>query len=210
MILGEPGPPRAVPSPRALTCPKCKSPLEFSLFNHPELGSCANCGSKLQVEAFPALFRREGSGRDGELVMEGESTCFYHPAKKAVRPCEGCGRFVCGLCDCELHGQHFCPSCLEVGRKKGKIKNLENHRTLYDSIALTLATVPILLVFTYVYSFITAPAALYIAIRYWNAPRGLVRRTKIRLILAIIFATAEIAAWLIGIYFIFNNRRTND
>jgi len=206
MILGEPGPPRAAMRPITLTCPACKAAQESSTFNHGELTPCANCGVPLQIEVFPALFRRVAPGRDGELVMEGESTCFYHPAKKAVRPCEGCGRFVCALCDCELHGQHFCPTCLEVGQKKGKIKSLENRRMLYDSIALVLAGGGLLI---WPFSCVTAPCALYLAVRYWNAPQGLIRRTKIRYILAIILATGEIIGWLVGLYLIFNNHKSN-
>ena len=189
-------------SPAPLTCPKCKAVLKGIELNQPEFQKCWRCGAGLQVEVFPALIRPMATGRDGDLVvMEGESTCFYHPAKKAVRPCEGCGRFVCALCDCELHGQHFCPACLEVGRSKGKIKSLENQRTLYDSIALSLAIVPLL---AWPITFITAPAAIFIAIRHWNSPRGLIHRTKIRHVVAIIFATMEIAGWITVLYFVVN------
>src|SRR5437016_1028123 len=152
----------------ALLCPKCKTPLAEGVLNLSDLTPCTVCAAPLQVEIFPAFFRRMAAGRDGDLVLvEGESTCFYHPQKKAALPCEGCGRFLCALCDCELHGQHFCPACLEIGRKKGKIKSLENQRTLYDSIALSLAILPLLMAY---FTILTAPMALYVAIRYWNAP----------------------------------------
>ena len=136
--------------------------------------SCPGCGDPLQVEVFPALFRRCLPVK-GETIIESESSCFYHPQKKAVVPCQGCGRFLCALCDCELRGQHFCPACLEVGQK-GKIKSLENQRTLYDGIALSLAILPLLIFY---FTMVTAPMALYVAIRYWNAPRSIVHRTKI-------------------------------
>jgi hypothetical protein len=183
-----------------LLCPKCQAPLTESVFNRMELTPCPACAAPLQVEIFPALFRRVASGRDGEaLMVDGESSCFYHPQKKAVLPCHGCGRFLCALCDCELHGQHFCPACLEVGRKKGKIKSLENERTLYDSIALSLAVLPLLIFY---FTVITAPMALYVAFRYWNAPRSIVHRTKIRYVLAIFFAAVQILGWGVGVYFI--------
>src|SRR2546423_5298315 len=138
-----------------LLCPKCKIGLTTSVANRPNLTPCPACAVPLQVEIFPALFRRIAAGRDGEAVLvEGESSCLYHAQKKAVLPCEGCGRFLCALCDCELHGRHFCPACLEVGKKKGKIKNLENERTLYDSIALALTIFPL---FIFYLTFITAP-----------------------------------------------------
>jgi len=174
-------------------CPKCQAWLLDGVFNQTELSPCPACGVPLQVEVFPALFRRINPGQSGETIMvEGESSCFYHPQKKAVRPCQGCGRFVCALCDCELNGQHFCPACLEAGKTKGKIKSLENQRTLYDGIALSLAIYPMLIFY---FTLVTAPIALFVAIRYWNAPRSLVRRTKIRYITAIILASMQIAGW---------------
>jgi hypothetical protein len=154
----------------------------------------------LQIEIFPALFKSFTAGARPETAMvEGESTCFYHPNKKAIRPCEACGRFLCALCDCELHDRHYCPACLEIGRKKGKIKSLENQRTLYDSIALSLAVFPLLIFY---FTIITAPMALYISIRYWNAPRSIIHRTRIRYVLAIALATLQIVGWAVGGYFL--------
>ena len=174
-------------------CPKCQAWLLDGVFNQPELSPCPACGTPLQIEVFPALFRIQSVGRSGEAILvEGESSCFYHPQKKAVIPCQGCGRFLCALCDCELNGQHFCPNCLETGKTKGKIKNLENQRTLYDSIALSLAVYPLLIFY---FTLITAPAALFVALRYWNAPRSIVRRTKVRYVTAIILASLQIAGW---------------
>src|ERR1700722_2328125 len=95
-------------------CPKCHAALLDGIINQPELSPCPACGVPLRVEIFPAFFRRINPGQSAETIMvDGESSCFYHPLKKAVLPCEGCGRFLCALCDCESNGQHFCPVCLE-------------------------------------------------------------------------------------------------
>jgi len=191
-------------TPVLLACPKCKTPLPAAVANQRETNPCPSCAVPLQVEVFPALFRRNAPGQAGEaLLVDSDASCFYHPNKKAVLPCEGCGRFLCALCDCELHGQHYCPGCLEAGRKKGKIKRLENERICYDSIALALSLLPLLLFYL---TFITAPVALYLAIRHWNTPRSLVHATKIRSVLAIIFATLEIIGWGVGIYFLATSR----
>lgn len=174
-------------------CPKCNAWLLEGVFNQPALSPCPACSVPLQIEIFPALFRPITPGQSGETILvEGESSCFYHPEKKAVRPCDGCGRFLCALCDCELHGQHFCPACLETGKTRGKIKTLEHQRTLYDNIALSLAIYPLLIFY---FTLITAPVTLFVAIRYWNAPRSLVPRTKIRYVIAIILALAQISGW---------------
>ena len=185
------------------TCTRCKTPLPERMLNRAELEPCPSCSAPLQVEIFPALFRPVTPGRDGErLMVEGESSCFYHPEKKAALPCEGCGRFLCALCDCELAGRHFCPACLETGKQKGRIKNLENQRTLYGNVALALTLYPLIF---YFFTFITAPVALFVAIRYWNAPRSIVRPTRVYFVAAIFFALVEIAAWTFIIYSMFAN-----
>ena len=176
-------------------CPKCRAWLLEGIFNLPELSPCPACGVPLQVEIFPTLFRKINPGQGGEAVtVEDESSCFYHPLKKAVLSCDGCGRFVCALCDCHLNGQHFCPACLETGKSKGRIKSLDNQRTLYDGIALSLAIYPLLIFY---FTLITAPMALFVAIRHWKSPPSLVRRGKIRFVVAIIFAVLQIAGWMI-------------
>jgi hypothetical protein len=177
-------------------CPKCHAALPDRIFNQPELSPCPSCEAPVQVEIFPAFFRKIIPGRRGETIMvEGESGCFYHPQKKAVLPCDNCGRFLCALCDCELNGRHFCPSCLEAGKTRGKIKDLENQRTLYDNVALSLALFPLLIFY---FTLITAPMALFVAIRYWTAPGSIVPRTKARFIIAIIAALLQIAGWVIA------------
>lgn len=176
-----------------IQCPQCRAWLMEGVFNQPEFAPCPACGVSLQIEVFPALFRKTTAGHSGEtLLVEGESSCFYHPQKKAVRPCDGCGRFLCALCDCEVAGRHFCPACLETGKMKGKIKSLDNQRTFYDSIALALAIYPMLIFY---FTIFTAPMALYVAIRYWKAPQSILRRTRVRAVAAITIALLQIGGW---------------
>ena len=183
-----------------MECPSCQAPLADNLLNQPELVACTTCSSRVRADVYPAFFRPVPQGTSGEpLLIDSQASCFYHPQKKAARPCEGCGRFLCALCDCELHGQHFCPSCLQTGQKKGRIKKLEQERTLYDNIALSLAVYPLLIFY---FTVVTAPLSLLIAIRFWNAPRSIVHRTKIRFMLAIMIASLELIGWAVVIYFL--------
>jgi hypothetical protein len=177
-----------------IACPKCRAWLLDGVFNLLEMAPCPACGVPLRIEVFPALFRPPATGPSAQPVMvEGESSCFFHPQKKAEVPCAGCGRFLCALCDCVLDGGHYCPACLEAGKSKGKIKSLDNHRLRYDTIALALALLPILVFY---FTLVTAPMALFVAIRYWNAPRSHVQPGRARFILAIIIALLEIGGWL--------------
>ena len=129
-------------------CLRCKHVLPAELVNRPGVVPCPFCGAPVHAELFPAFLRPKATGKGGDLLLlETEAGCFYHPEKKAVVPCESCGRFLCALCDCELNQKHFCPVCLEAGPKRGRVRNLENQRLLYDSIALALAVLPVVLVF---------------------------------------------------------------
>ncbi len=182
-------------STATVSCTRCKATLLGDVFNHGELRPCPNCRNPIQVDVFPSFFRPPDIGSSGEKVLfEGEASCFYHTEKKAVVPCDGCGRFLCALCDIELNDQHLCPACLESGKKKGKLKNLENKRVLYDRMALLAATIPLILVWP---SLIAAPAALYVSFRYWKEPCSLVRPSKWRFVLASVLALLQIMGWTV-------------
>src|SRR5690242_2965864 len=140
---------------QSVACPRCEAVLPAESFNLSSLVPCPSCKAGLLVNVFPALNRPPAAVRASEvLLIDGEASCFYHANKKAVVACEGCGRFLCALCDVELNDKHLCPQCLEAGRTKGKIKDLQNHRMLYDDLALTLSILPMLFVYP---TIITAP-----------------------------------------------------
>src|SRR5437763_8952566 len=144
------------------TCPRAGMPWPENAINLEVPEACFSCGAQVLVRLYPAAFKRLEPGKAGEaIVVEGEASCFYHPAKRASVPCATCGRFLCALCDIELNGQHVCPVCLESGKQKGKLSELENKRTLYDSAALSLTILPLLM---WPITLLTAPAAVVLAI----------------------------------------------
>lgn len=176
-----------------IRCTKCARPLGHASFNTNEFTPCPKCNALVRAEVFPAIFRELPVGASGDLLLVNhEASCFYHPNKQAIIPCSSCGRFLCALCDVEFNGEHLCTSCLEAGQKKKKINNLENHRILYDSIAISMAIFPILI---WPFTIISAPVTLFIVLRYWKAPSSIVRRTKIRMILAFIIALLQLMGW---------------
>ena len=176
-------------SDERVSCTGCNTALPETVLNRQEPSHCPACGASLWVEVFPALFKNPVVGQAGEaLLVDGESSCFYHTQKKAHTPCDACGRFLCALCDLEFNGQHLCPRCLESGKTKGKLRSLENHRTLYDSAALWMAILP-LLVFPFVA--VTGPIAVFVAVRYWNEPGSIIRRSRVRSVIAIFLGLIE-------------------
>jgi len=177
-----------------LNCAKCNTPLPGQMINTYSAVPCPSCAAHSRTDVYHALYREIPTGRAGDsLQLDKEAGCFYHPRKKAVVPCSVCGRFVCALCDVALNGQNLCPSCFEKGKTKRKIKNLENQRTCYDTIALLVATASI---FFYWFTIFTAPFVIYLTVRHWNSPSSIIPRTKIRFVLAFIIASLQLVIWI--------------
>ena len=181
-----------------MNCIRCHATIPPSAINTNALVPCAVCGAKIRVDLFPAAFKPPETMETSEiLVVDNDAGCFYHPGKKAVVHCDSCGRFLCTLCDVDMGGEHLCFSCLEAGKKKKKRMDLVNQRTIYDDIALRLAVYPMLLFWI---TIVTAPAALFIAIRHYKTPSSIIPRTRIRFWIAGFLATAQIIGWVAGLY----------
>ncbi|HVP78297.1 MAG TPA: hypothetical protein VMV04_10405 [Thermodesulfobacteriota bacterium] len=186
-----------------ICCTQCRTPILAAYYNTSKLISCPSCHAPIRIDVFPAFYHGLQPGKEGETLMDDQASCFYHPQKKAVIPCDHCGRFLCALCDVEFGGKHLCPACMETGKKKGRIVNLDRQRVLYDSVALKLAVFPMIIFY---FTLVTAPIALYLAIHHWKSPTSLVRRTKIRFIFAMALAGLQILAWTTGIVYLVSRR----
>lgn len=181
---------------RCLACGKPLSPEQIIIPTE-DFRPCRNpqCRKRHRVISFPALLRPQESGQAGEQIQEaGEATCFYHPDRRATVVCEGCGRFLCAFCDLSIKDQHICPSCLNTNEELNK--GLQNSRTRYDSIALTLALLVPIVMFPLMV--ISAPIVLFLTFRYWNKPCSLVEKSRWRLAVAALFAVAELV--LVGLF----------
>jgi hypothetical protein len=158
-----------------------------------EVHRCPECRGAVRVDVFNAFHNPPVYGAVGDAVQQqGQAECFYHPGKQAVVHCSACGRLLCSLCEVQLAGLTLCLRCIETGRKKQKISNLEHQRMLYPNIALALAVIPALFVFP---TLITGPAAIFVALRYWKAPTSAVKRMRWRSLVAILFGSGQVAAW---------------
>lgn len=176
-----------------IRCTNCTAYLPEESFNSRSFNPCPICGSLIRVDVFPAAYKTLSEVKSREsLLMDDEASCFYHPNKEAVTTCSYCGRFLCSLCDIDFDDQHLCASCLESGKRKGKIDKLENNRFRYDNLALGIAIFPLFIWFV---TILTAPAAVFLVIRYWKAPSGIIKRSRFRMILALFIAGLQIAGW---------------
>ena len=176
-----------------LRCDLCDAAIPEDALNRPEPIACVRCSAPARVHVFRALFEKTQAGATPQAVLlDDESHCFYHPTKKAVLPCDHCGRFLCALCEIEIHGRHFCSGCVERGTTDGRMKELRPEYIHYDSISLGLAILPAFFVWPTLF---TAPAALYFVARYWKRPLSILPRRRWRFLVAALLAGMQVTAW---------------
>ncbi len=197
----------------SLQCPVCgftQSPDDRH--GEGEKRRCAGCRRIIKAQLLPALYRGAGPPvllNEAPLVA-GENACFYNPNRRATKVCSHCGVFVSDAWSAVWGTATVCLKCLENLCKSGKDRNFETRRTLWDNVSLYFSIGPfivagllLLTLIGYPFSFLTlfatiatAPIAIFIALRYWNAPRSLVPRGRGRLIVAIGTATLQIFFWV--------------
>lgn len=167
--------------------------MPLDIANTGRFHPCPQCNTRTRADLFNAFHRPDRQGQNGEQVKaQGEAECFYHPGKKAIVACSGCGRLLCALCEIPWDGSTLCARCLQAGRRKQQIQSLESGRTHYDSIALHLSFWPLLF---YPFTLITAPAALFVVLRYWKVTKSIVPRSRFRHVLAFLLAGGQVAGW---------------
>lgn len=176
-------------------CPACRAPLPKMLFNRDGGGACPTCDIPLMVTVFPALFADPARERSAGNALQdaAQASCYYHPHKEAVVPCDGCGLFLCSLCATEIGGRQICPRCLDRDLGSEQQSQLLTRRTLYAQMAYALAIYPLLIPYLTIF---TAPAALFVGVRYWKAPASLVSPSPVRKVLALVLASLQIAGWI--------------
>ena len=168
-----------------------------------DIATCTSCGSANRVAVFPAILAPPPAPARAEVALDGEAACYDHPSKRAVAACHQCGRFVCQLCSVESGSEIWCPSCVAAGAGKAKSANLDTSRILYDSTALILPLVSLLV---YPFTLIAAPASLVLSALTWSRPLSLVRRNRWRFVAAILISVTEICLWTLGIVYLVSGR----
>lgn len=170
-------------------CPKCKTALD-GIGDKGE-GVCGACATALQFVLFPARNRAKPVAR-AVRSLDGDAACFFHAQNQAAAVCDGCGRYVCAVCEVSAEdGRKMCPPCLSSGRKKVATK--ADEVVTYGSMATSLAILPMLM---WPLTVVTAPVALFLAIYGWKKPRSLVRPGSARFIVAMVIATLQIGGWI--------------
>lgn len=164
---------------------------------------CPSCHTKQSALVFPAIRGILAASPQGiPVAPDGFASCFFHSGKPASIPCDNCGRFLCDLCDLKIDERHLCTLCLQTAQEEkaspsAKSVTVTKERTfLPQNLAMILTFyMPVSIVGLYII-FLTAPAAAYVSVRYWNHPGGIQQRGRWRLVACLVVALAQILGFL--------------
>ena len=182
-------------------CDRCRTPLPDAFLNTPAPVPCPGCHAPLLARVFPAFARggHRARPRGGKRRQRRGCELLFPSAQKGGRALRALRAVPVRV----VRPGDRRPAPLPVVRGRpgggcaipgaaGKTV-FANERTLYDQVALSLAVLPLLM---WPLTLFCAPVAFYFAVRYWNSPKqGLIRRSRVRLVLAAVFALAEMAGW---------------
>ena len=188
-----------------LTCPACGTVLGPYGLDTAQEAVCPGCQAALRGQVFQAWWTPPATGAPSfQRAMDGEAVCFFHPANRAVLPCDVCGRFVCTICDLPVGSRHLCPVCLSKGLGKEKLQEIVPQRFLWSRTAFWLGLVPLLLsIALWPVLFITGGTAVIVALIGWKRPGSLVRgRQRWAAILGIVLGLIQVGVWFGFIFLI--------
>jgi hypothetical protein len=177
-----------------IACPNCHTIQSIEAVNTGRMTPCPQCRKVLRIDVFNAFLRKdEPEAAEQSTLALGQAECFYHPGQLAIVACVSCGRLLCSVCQVELEGRNLCMACLQAGRDKRKIVAMQNRHVRYDEIAMMLAFWPALFIFP---TLLTAPAAIYYALRHFRTPSPVLPKAWARNIVALLLAGAQMIGWI--------------
>jgi len=93
-------------------CPRCNAQLLLENITIPD-DICPRCQGFFSAAVFHPPRRVTRVLQLAQSGPESASSCANHPRNAAVTNCDRCGVFICSLCELDLHGEKFCPSCFD-------------------------------------------------------------------------------------------------
>jgi DNA-directed RNA polymerase subunit RPC12/RpoP len=187
-----------------LACSHCHEWLAPEAVNTAGLAACAHCSHRALVRVFPAYHQAEVTGEVAPHRLDEQAGCFFHPDKLAERACDGCGRFLCSVCDIVIGSDHLCSKCIHDKVHARSAAKLENERVRHDRITLTIALVGPLLLLPL--APLVAPFVIYRAVRYWRVPASLVAQSRWRSAVALIVASLQLIGCVLFVALLLHRR----
>ena len=174
-------------------CEKCSARLAVNGLDI--FSRCPECRTTQKVVLFSALEKEPEKGVLAEAVVEDNAACINHPDKAAAVLCDGCGAYICTLCEIAVEEQQLCPTCFN--NRLSDFSTINKKTVLHDAHALSLSFFAILVG---PIALILAPIAIGMILFYWNKVNTPYPRSKWRFIVAFIIALLLFIGWGVWLF----------
>ena len=176
--------------------------------------ACPACATRQRQQLFPAMVKSVEPLQES-VYSDENAVCYFHDTSGARTLCDDCGRYLCDLCRLEMpqpanrpagFPQIVCPSCYAhraATEESAPWDLMQTTYLRYDLMALFVAFLPLLLVLTFLLTPLTAPIALYLALRYWGRSRNPVKRFYLNGVLALFLVMGVLLIWVAFIALVF-------
>jgi hypothetical protein len=144
-------------------CPRCNHPLDLRTITEGE-DICPSCQGFFEAHVFRPPQRVARVVQLAAAGPEGASACANHLRNAATTSCDRCGVFICGLCELEVRGVRYCPSCFDRLSENATLDVTQARQRDYVTLALItafLGLVPII---------VLSVLSIVYAIRALNTP----------------------------------------
>ena len=185
---------------RGPVCPRCSKALSFDAVRDGDV-VCPHCGRDFEARVFQPP-RRVVRIAAVDTGVETATPCANHPRNAAVANCERCGVFICSLCELEIGGSHYCPSCFDRLSQEGTLPTAALRFRDFGTLAMTSALFGLLT--AAIFGIPLGILAIYYGVRGFKDPNS--RDGRVRLTIAIAIAVIDIitggfllAAFLVGL-----------
>lgn len=184
-----------MPTPRVTAyagpaCPRCNLPLALeNLTLREEI--CPRCQGYFKATVFHPPQRIARVLQLAQSGPESAGSCANHPRNAAVTNCGRCGLFICSLCELELQGTKYCPSCFDRMTKDGGMEEAQTRFRDWRALAFGTAFTGLIfdwLMFGVAFNLL----AIYYAIRGFRDPQFSGDKTFL-LVLSIVLALLGLA-----------------
>ena len=174
-------------------CPRCNVQLALESITVGE-DICPRCQGFFTATVFHAPQRVTRVLQLAQAGPESAGSCANHPRNVAVTNCSRCGLLICSLCELDLHGEKYCPSCFDRLTREGGIENAQTRFRDWRTLSLVSAFVGFVLS-AFVIGVPLGALSIYYAIRGFRDPQW--SKDKLfMLLLAIVLALIDISIGL--------------
>lgn len=172
----------------SISCPSCNHYLPLDKIHATTPDKCPSCSTLFELSLFPAALNDLEKGQKAEtIITDTDASCFFHEDKVAVATCDGCGIYLCSLCELDLGTGHFCSACFS--KKQDNSVEFQKSVTFIDQILLSVSLLSCFFMF---FTVVTAPVILFMCFWKWNSVKTPYKRGKWRFVLAGCIALLQI------------------